>query len=209
MNSGTAMDKRSSGVKPLAWTAVVLLLAVLVVAALRMAGRRPPQEEAVAIVPPDKAAAVEQTERFREQQIAERMEDPVYREQLDAIVVKRRQLGDESSTLQAEIDAWRQATAATNAAFGAALEAWSAGRKAASATDAAAVAALAEQEQALEAFMAADERGAVLLARHRELEARRGALDEEARRTVGERIRRQIERPPQRRTDVKQPEVAQ
>ena len=57
--------------------------------------------------------------------------------------------------------------------------------------------------------MAADERGAVLLARHRELEARRGALDEEARRTVGERIRRQIERPPQRRTDVKQPEVAQ
>lgn len=208
MSSGSAVDKRASGVKPLAWAVLVLLLAALVVVALWMA-RRPAQDEPADTRPVDKAAAVRQAEQLRERQIAERMDDPAYREQLDAIVVRRRQMGDESSALQAEIDAWRQATAATNAAFGAALEAWSAGRKAASATNAAAVAALAEQEQALEAFMAADGRGAVLLMRHQDLEARRGALDEEARRLVGQRIRRQIDAPPERQKDAKQPEVAQ
>ena len=209
MSSGSAVDRRAPGVKPLAWAVLVLLLAVLLVVALRISRRPSGDEPGETTGPVDKAKAVEQAEQLRQRLIDERMEDPAYREQLDSIVVRRRQMGDEAHALQTEIAAWRQDAAATNAAFAAALEAWSAGRKAASATNAAAVAALAEQEQALEAYMAADGRGAVLLMRHQDLEARRGALDEEARRTVGERIRRQIERPPQRRTDVKQPEVAQ
>ena len=126
-----------------------------------------------------------------------------------AVTSQRRKLAAEAHALQAEIDDWRQAAAATNAVFAAAFEAWARGRQAADAGDAAATAALPAQEAGLEQRMAADVRGAGLLARRRELEARRGALDDEARQRVGERIRRQIERPAAPRKDAEKPEAAE
>jgi hypothetical protein len=212
--SDVPLNTRTQGLKRLGWPHLAILLTVLLVAALWMA-RRPSRRASAGAVPGGTAApsvpftTVEQAEQQRQKQIDERLADPVYREQLAAVTSQRRKLAAEAHALQAEIDDWRQAAAATNAVFAAAFEAWARGRQAADAGDAAATAALPAQEAGLEQRMAADVRGAGLLARRRELEARRGALDDEARQRVGERIRRQIERPAAPRKDAEKPEAAE
>lgn len=198
--------------------AAAILLAALLVAALfwmvRRASRVPvaaPRQGGMtaSVAPSAPSTTVEQAEQQRRQQIAGRMEDPAYRKQLDAVAVRRQKLAEEAQALQGEIADWQQAAATTNASFAAAIEAWANGRQAADTGDAAAAAALPGQAAAIEKRMAADGRGAGLLARRRELESRRGALDEEARRLVGERIRRQIARPAAQRLDAAKAEVAE
>ena len=170
--SAEPLVTRARGVKRLGWPALVILLAVLLAAALWMA-RRPPRRASAGAVPGGTAApsvpftTVEQAEQQRQKLIDERLADPVYREQLAAVTSQRRKLAAEAHALQAEIDDWRQAAAATNAVFAAAFEAWARGRQAADAGDAAATAALPAQEAGLEQRMAADVRGAGLLARRR------------------------------------------
>ena len=218
MNPGPVVT-RARGVGRLGWSALVVLLAALLVAAVWMARRpsrrgsaavaRQPVGTTVPVAPSAPVTTVEQAEQQRRQLIAGRLDDPVYREQLDTVASRRQKLAEEAQALQGEIADWRQAAAATNAAFAAALEAWASGRQAADAGDAAAAAALPAQEAGIEQRMAADGRGAGLLARRRELESRRDAMDGEARRLVGERIRRQIERPAAPRKDAEKPEAAE
>ena len=95
MNTGSVGTHTRRLGRRVGWSALVVLLAALLVAASFWMFRRISREPAAVprrsgmTAPSTPFMTVEQAEQRRRQQIAGRMEDPAYREQLDAVASRR------------------------------------------------------------------------------------------------------------------------
>lgn len=135
---------------------------------------------------------VEEARAKTQKLVSERMADPVYRAELNAIVEERRVLATEANDLQDEINVWQAGLARTNEIFAVHLAQLAALQQAGTNATAEMLVAISAHEKALQEIMAGDPHGQALQARQDDIQARRDALQKKAHATVRARMQQQM-----------------